>query len=58
MAVPVENAEEVLPGQRDGNVQTGFEPRRGDSLAPARGVMVGLASSTVLWIAALLAWCL
>ena len=58
MAVPFDHWKGPLPNQRRAGAQASPGPKVGDRLAPAKGILVGLASSTLFWIAARLAYLL
>ncbi len=57
MSVPSGSAEEILSGQHRSDVQLTLQSKNIDKLAPARGILAGLVSSALLWIAVLAAWC-
>jgi hypothetical protein len=57
VSVPSGSAEEILSGQRRGGVQLNLQSNNIDKLAPAKGILAGLALSALLWVALLAAWC-
>lgn len=58
VAMPFVAAEETLPGEHHDSGRFDREPGGVDGLAPAKGILVGLASSILFWVVVFAAWCL
>lgn len=56
--MPFVAAEGILPGEHHDSGRFDREPGGVDGLAPAKGILVGLASSILFWVVVFAAWCL